>query len=127
MTCSLVRISLLPYHVTHPSVLLTVTKIDTDMRTSNYSWNPGDDTASPPSFVEFIEHEAPDVDKPWGSWVVEENRDVTITDTRYMMYPCSFSLPWLTSAFSFSCLQSIGFIQLDACDINPTNTDTTEL
>lgn len=65
-------------------MLLTVTKIDTDMRTSNYSWNRGDDTASPPSFVEFIEHEAPDVDKPWGSWVVEDNRDVTITDTRYI-------------------------------------------
>ncbi|KAF8904760.1 hypothetical protein CPB84DRAFT_655161 [Gymnopilus junonius] len=82
--------------------LVLVTKIDTDMRVSSYSWKSEDETATPPPFIEFVENEVPAPDEPWGYWEVNDQSYVTITETR--------------------CLQSIGFVQLDACDLNPSPT-----
>ncbi|KAF8157267.1 hypothetical protein B0H34DRAFT_798558 [Crassisporium funariophilum] len=84
--------------------LVLVTKIDTDMRIANYSWKAADDAAATPPSVEFIEHKTPDADRPWGYWVVNDDCGVTITENR--------------------CPQSIGFIQLDACDTVPVVADT---
>ena len=59
-----------------------MTKIDTDMRVSSYSWKSEDKTATPPPVVEFVEYEVPEADKPWGYWEMDDQREVTITETR---------------------------------------------
>lgn len=66
-------------------MLFAVTKIDIDMRTSNYAWDSEDDTSRPPLFAEFIEHENPVADKSWGSWAVNDDCGVDITETRCVM------------------------------------------
>lgn len=82
--------------------LILVTKIDNDTRVSTYDWKPQDGCSVPPSYIEFVEYEKTDVKYPWGYWVLDgDDCGVTITENRYP--------------------QSIGFIQLDTCDIIHTS------